>query len=115
MAAGPAVFAGDQVLPRPRAYGDCGSLDERRLVTGAEGGGTTAVLTGLAAIVARAPPAVDREIGLAVATVLGGWAPGLWKTALLAALSVAGVRIEEVVDYDVAFARFAPGFGAAAM
>jgi hypothetical protein len=29
------------------------------------------------------------------------------------ALSVAGVRIEEVVDYDVAFARFAPGFGAA--
>jgi hypothetical protein len=30
-------------------------------------------------------------------------------------LGVAGVRIEEVVDYDVAFARFAPGFGAAAM
>jgi len=26
------------------------------------------------------------------------------------ALSIAGVRIEEVVDYDVAFARFAPGF-----
>jgi len=28
------------------------------------------------------------------------------------ALSIAGVRIEEVVDYDVAFARFAPGFAA---
>ena len=27
-------------------------------------------------------------------------------------LSVAGVPIMEVVDYDVAFARFAPGFGA---
>ena len=26
------------------------------------------------------------------------------------ALSIAGVRIEEVVDYDVAFARFEPGF-----
>jgi hypothetical protein len=29
------------VLARPRAYGDCGSPDERRVVTGAEGGGTT--------------------------------------------------------------------------
>ena len=28
------------------------------------------------------------------------------------ALAVAGVRIEEVVDYDVAFARFEPGFAA---
>ena len=28
------------------------------------------------------------------------------------ALSIAGIRIEEVVDYDVAFARFAPGFAA---
>jgi heme-degrading monooxygenase HmoA len=26
------------------------------------------------------------------------------------ALSIAGVRIEEVVDYDVAFARLTPGF-----
>ena len=26
------------------------------------------------------------------------------------ALAVAGVRIEDVVDYDVPFARFAPGF-----
>ena len=29
-------------------------------------------------------------------------------------LGIAGVRIEEVVDYDVAFARFAPGLAAAA-
>jgi hypothetical protein len=27
--------------PRPTPYSDCGSLDERRVVTGAEGGGTT--------------------------------------------------------------------------
>jgi hypothetical protein len=30
------------------------------------------------------------------------------------ALSIAGVRIEEVVDYDVAFARFGPGLAAQA-
>jgi hypothetical protein len=30
------------------------------------------------------------------------------------ALSIAGVRIEEVVDYHVTFARFAPGFAALA-
>jgi len=29
-------------------------------------------------------------------------------------LSVAGVRIEEIVDYEVAFARFRPGLVAAA-
>ena len=29
-------------------------------------------------------------------------------------LSIAGVRIEEVVDYDFAFARFAPGFAPSA-
>ena len=30
------------------------------------------------------------------------------------ALSIAGIRIEEVVDYDVAFARFGPGLAASA-
>jgi hypothetical protein len=29
-------------------------------------------------------------------------------------LSIAGVRIEEVVDYDFAFARFSPGFAPSA-
>ena len=29
-------------------------------------------------------------------------------------LSIAGVRIEEVVDYDFAFARFSPGFAQSA-
>jgi uncharacterized membrane protein YbhN (UPF0104 family)/tRNA A-37 threonylcarbamoyl transferase component Bud32 len=50
--------------------------------------GTTAALTGLAAIVARSAPPIDREIGHAVATVLG-WAPGLWQAILLGTLAFA--------------------------
>jgi glycosyltransferase 2 family protein len=52
----------------------------------------TAVVTALAAVVARSAPEVDEEIGDAVATVLG-WAPGVWRAALLGALGLALVVV----------------------
>ena len=39
-------------------------------------------------MVARSAPAVDQDIGKAVATVLG-WAPGLWRAALLGTIALA--------------------------
>ena len=55
-----------------------------------------AVLTGLAGVVARSAPAVDEEAGQAVATVLG-WAPGLWRAALLGTLALALIIVAEAL------------------
>jgi uncharacterized membrane protein YbhN (UPF0104 family)/tRNA A-37 threonylcarbamoyl transferase component Bud32 len=55
-----------------------------------------ALLAGLAAVVAWSAPAVDEEIGQAVATVLG-WAPGLWRAALLGALALALAIVAEAL------------------
>jgi uncharacterized membrane protein YbhN (UPF0104 family)/tRNA A-37 threonylcarbamoyl transferase component Bud32 len=56
----------------------------------------TAVLAGLAAVVARSAPAVDEDIGRAVATVLG-WAPGLWRLALLGILALALIIVADAL------------------
>ena len=55
-----------------------------------------ALLTGLAAVVARSAPDVDEEVGSAVVTVLG-WAPAVWRIAVLGALGVAAVVAVDVV------------------
>jgi uncharacterized membrane protein YbhN (UPF0104 family)/tRNA A-37 threonylcarbamoyl transferase component Bud32 len=52
----------------------------------------TAILTALLAVVARSAPEVDEEIGDAVATVLG-WAPGVWRAALLGGMALAFVVV----------------------
>ena len=57
---------------------------------------TAAVVAGLAAVAARSAPDVDQDIGQAVAIVLG-WAPGVWRAALLAALVLAGAVIVAAV------------------
>jgi uncharacterized membrane protein YbhN (UPF0104 family)/tRNA A-37 threonylcarbamoyl transferase component Bud32 len=56
----------------------------------------TAVLAGLAAVVARSAPAVDEDIGRAVGTVLG-WAPGLWRVALLGSLALALIIVADAL------------------
>jgi uncharacterized membrane protein YbhN (UPF0104 family)/tRNA A-37 threonylcarbamoyl transferase component Bud32 len=56
----------------------------------------TAVLTGLAAVVARSAPDVDEEVGQAVATVFG-WAGGLWRATLLATLALALVIVVDAL------------------
>jgi uncharacterized membrane protein YbhN (UPF0104 family)/tRNA A-37 threonylcarbamoyl transferase component Bud32 len=63
----------------------------RRTIDGALAA-STAVLAGLAAVAARSAPEVDERIGDAVAAVLG-WAPGLWRAALLATLVLALVVV----------------------
>ncbi len=55
-----------------------------------------AIFCGLAAVVARSAREVDEEIGQAIATVLG-WAPGVWRAALLGALALALVIVVDVV------------------
>jgi glycosyltransferase 2 family protein len=55
-----------------------------------------AVLAGLAGVVARSAPAVDEETGQAVATVLG-WAPGLWRAALLGTLALALIVVADAL------------------
>ena len=56
----------------------------------------TAVLNGLAAVVARSAPDVDEEVGQAVATVFG-WAGGLWRATLLATLALALVIVVDAL------------------
>jgi len=56
----------------------------------------TAVLAGLAAVVARSAPDVDEEVGQAVATVFG-WAGGLWRATLLATLALALVIVVDAL------------------
>jgi glycosyltransferase 2 family protein len=56
----------------------------------------TAVLTGLAAVVAGSDPAVDEDIGQAVATVLG-WAPGFWCALLLGTLALALIIVADAL------------------
>jgi hypothetical protein len=55
-----------------------------------------AILAALAAVAARSAPSVDEEIGQAVATVLG-WAPGLWRAALLGTLALTLVVVVEAL------------------
>ena len=55
-----------------------------------------ALLTGLAAVVARSAPDVDEEVGSAVVTVLG-WAPAVWRIAVLGALGFATVVAVDVL------------------
>src|SRR5262245_8408244 len=53
---------------------------------------TTAIVAALAAVAARSAPEVDEEIGEAVVAVLG-WAPGVWRAALLGAIGLALVVV----------------------
>jgi uncharacterized membrane protein YbhN (UPF0104 family)/tRNA A-37 threonylcarbamoyl transferase component Bud32 len=55
-----------------------------------------AILAGLGAVVARSAPEIDQDIGEAVATVLG-WAPGVWRAALLAMLALALVIVADAL------------------
>jgi uncharacterized membrane protein YbhN (UPF0104 family)/tRNA A-37 threonylcarbamoyl transferase component Bud32 len=56
----------------------------------------TAIATGVAGVVARSSPAIDADVGEAVATVLG-WAPAVWKAALAGALALAVVIVTDVL------------------
>jgi uncharacterized membrane protein YbhN (UPF0104 family)/tRNA A-37 threonylcarbamoyl transferase component Bud32 len=56
----------------------------------------TAIVAALAAVAARSAPEVDEDIEQAVATVLG-WAPGVWRAALLGALGLALVVVADAL------------------
>jgi cell division protein FtsW (lipid II flippase) len=56
----------------------------------------TAVLAGLAAVVARSASDVDEEVGQAAGTVFG-WAGGLWRATLLATLALALVILVDAL------------------
>ena len=55
-----------------------------------------ALLTGLAAVAARSAPEVDEDFGRALVTVLG-WAPAVWRGALLGALGLALVILVDLL------------------
>jgi uncharacterized membrane protein YbhN (UPF0104 family)/tRNA A-37 threonylcarbamoyl transferase component Bud32 len=55
-----------------------------------------ALLAGLAATVTRAAPEVDEDVGRALVTVLG-WAPAVWRVALIGALGLALVTLADLV------------------
>jgi glycosyltransferase 2 family protein len=57
---------------------------------------TSGFVTGLAAVVARSAPDVDADVGRAIATALG-WAPGIWRAALLGALGLALVIVADAL------------------
>ena len=57
---------------------------------------TAAVVIGLAAVVARSAASTDEEIGQALATLFG-WAPGLWRAALLVTLALGVVIAVEAL------------------
>jgi uncharacterized membrane protein YbhN (UPF0104 family)/tRNA A-37 threonylcarbamoyl transferase component Bud32 len=57
---------------------------------------TTAVVAGLAAVVAASAPGVDEDIGQAVATVLG-WAPGVWRVVLLGTLALTLIVVADAL------------------
>ena len=57
---------------------------------------TAAVVIGLAAVVARSAASTDEEIGQALATLFG-WAPGLWRAALLVTLALAVVIVVDAL------------------
>jgi uncharacterized membrane protein YbhN (UPF0104 family)/tRNA A-37 threonylcarbamoyl transferase component Bud32 len=55
-----------------------------------------AVLTSLAAVVAKSAPEIDREIAAALATLFG-WAPHFWRIVFVGALALAVVIVGEVL------------------
>jgi uncharacterized membrane protein YbhN (UPF0104 family)/tRNA A-37 threonylcarbamoyl transferase component Bud32 len=54
-----------------------------------------AFVLGLAAVIAKSSPSEDKSVGQALVTVLG-WAPALWRTALLGALVLAVAVVVDV-------------------
>ncbi|WP_167880473.1 lysylphosphatidylglycerol synthase domain-containing protein [Nocardioides guangzhouensis] len=52
--------------------------------------GVMALLTGLAATIANSAPNQDQAVGQALVTILG-WAPSMWRAAVLCALALAAV------------------------
>jgi hypothetical protein len=56
----------------------------------------TSIATALAAAVARSAPEVDTEIAEALAAILG-WAPNLWRAALVVALAFALLIVGDVL------------------
>ena len=58
--------------------------------------GTGAILAGLAAVAARSAPGVDEDVGQGIETALG-WAPGIWRAALVGALALALVVVVDAV------------------
>jgi uncharacterized membrane protein YbhN (UPF0104 family)/tRNA A-37 threonylcarbamoyl transferase component Bud32 len=91
----------EQTLSAARSRGFALLIDDeagrrnRRTIDGVLLAGA-ALVAGLAAAVARSAPVVDEDVGSALVTVLG-WAPAVWRVAVVGALALSFVIVGDAL------------------